>query len=74
VIGELVELLIGFGSAFSLQNFKVFQSGGVDGTKAVGAKDLGCRFDESFSWQHQVRQEVSKTFERARRYRADIVP
>ena len=31
---------------------------------------MGCRFDESFSWQHQVGQEITKSFERSRRNHA----
>jgi hypothetical protein len=34
---------------------------------------LCCRFDESFSGQHQVWQEVTKTFERARRYHGGLL-
>ena len=52
VIGELIELFIGFVASFALQNFKVFESGRADGTKAVGAKYRGSRFDESLSRQH----------------------
>jgi len=31
---------------------------------------MGCRFDESFSGQHQVGQEITKSFERSRRNHA----
>jgi hypothetical protein len=54
VVGELVELLVGFGTSFAQQNFEVFQSGRVDGTKAEGAENIRCRFDEPLSGQHQI--------------------
>jgi hypothetical protein len=74
VIGELIELFIGFVSAFALQDFEVFEGGRVDGTKAVGAIDIGCRFDEPLSGQHQIRQKITKSFESTRSYHAIIVP
>jgi len=63
VIGKLIELFIGFGTSFAEQNIEIFEGGSVDGTKAVGAIDIGCRFDKSFSGQHQIGQEVAESFE-----------
>ncbi len=67
VVFEFVELLVGFLAAFSEQNIEVFQRRRVNRAETVGAVNTDGRFDEAFAGQHDVRQKIAKTFERARR-------
>ena len=62
VVAETVNEAIRFLTAFSQENFRVFQGGGVNRGIAVGAINLAGLLQKMLARDHQLRQIVPKSF------------
>ena len=63
MIGEAVQLFVGFVAAFAEQDFRLLQRRRVDRTEPVAAIDSLSRFDQLLASDHGVGQVIPKSLQ-----------